>query len=92
MVRKSDGCEPRPRKSCSVTWVHMLNGFLSLGMRSDCPLVTGIGRPLYRTDGSTGWLSASQMMAVWRGKSESTIALQGDLNQPESLAAHPLDG
>lgn len=85
MVRKSDGCELRTRKSCSVTWVRMLNGFL-------CPLVTGIGRHLYRTDGSTGRLLASQMMAVWRGKSESTIALQGDLNQPEPLAADPLDG
>lgn len=92
MVCNSDGCELRPRNSCSVTWIHMLNGFLSLGMRSDCPLVTVIGRHLYQTDGSTGRLLASQMVAVWRGKAESMIALQGDLNQPQSLAADTLDG
>lgn len=70
----------------------MLNGFLSLGIKSDCMVVDWIGRNLYWTDGTAGQILAIQLTAVWRGKPEYTIVLGDNLNQPRSLALDPLNG
>lgn len=70
----------------------MLNGFLSSGIKSDCIVVDWIGRNLYWMDGTAGQILAIQLTANWREKSEYTIVLNDDLNQPPSLALDPLSG
>ena len=64
---------------------------LSSGIQSDCIAVDWIGRNLYWVDGTTGQISAIQLTAVWRGRSEHTIVLGDDLTQPRSLALDPLN-
>lgn len=70
----------------------MLTGVLSSGIKSDCIVVDWIGRNLYWTDGTAGQILAIQLTAVWRGKSEYTVVLDDDLNQPLSLALDPPSG
>ena len=65
---------------------------LSSGVKSDCVAVDWIGRNLYWVDGTAGQISAIPLTAAWRGKSEHTIVLDGDVTQPRSLAVDPLSG
>ena len=70
----------------------MMNSFFSSGIKADCIVVDWIGRNLYWTDGTAGQILAIQLTAIWRGKSEYTVVLDNDLNQPRSLALDPLNG
>ncbi|KAJ8791880.1 hypothetical protein J1605_020256 [Eschrichtius robustus] len=79
----------------SIRWISMdttKKGTVVKGIKSDYIAVDWIGRNLYWTDGTAGQILAIQLTAVWRGKSEYTIVLDDDLNQPRSLALDPLNG
>ncbi|KAM5275816.1 low-density lipoprotein receptor-related protein 2-like isoform 3-T4 [Hipposideros larvatus] len=79
----------------SIKWISMdtkKKGTVVKGIKSDCIVVDWIGRNLYWTDGTAGQILAIQLTAVWRGKSEYTVVLDDDLNQPLSLALDPPSG
>ncbi|XP_074209522.1 low-density lipoprotein receptor-related protein 2 isoform X1 [Camelus bactrianus] len=79
----------------SIQWISMdtkRKGTVVKGIKSDCIAVDWIGRNLYWTDKAAGQILAIQLTAVWRGKSEYTIVLDANLNQPRSLALDPLNG
>ncbi|XP_058381112.1 prolow-density lipoprotein receptor-related protein 1-like isoform X2 [Diceros bicornis minor] len=79
----------------SIKWISMdtkKKGTVVKGIKSDCIVVDWIGRNLYWVDGIAGRILAIQLTAVWRGKSEHTVVLDDDLNQPRSLALDPLNG
>ncbi|KAG5194401.1 hypothetical protein JEQ12_013198 [Ovis aries] len=79
----------------SIQWISMdmkKKGTMVKGIKADCIAVDWIGRNLYWTDGTAGQILAIQLTAIWRGKSEYTVVLDNDLNQPRSLALDPLDG
>ncbi|XP_050801434.1 very low-density lipoprotein receptor-like [Gopherus flavomarginatus] len=79
----------------SIKWITMntkKKGTLVKGIRSDCIAVDWIGRNLYWTDGTAGELLATWLNATWRGNPEYTVVLDGDLDQPHSLALQPLQG
>nr|XP_019606113.1 PREDICTED: low-density lipoprotein receptor-related protein 1-like isoform X2 [Rhinolophus sinicus] len=79
----------------SIKWISMdtqKKGTVVKGIKSDCIVVDWIGRNLYWTDGTAGQILAIPLTAVWRGKSEYTIVLDDNLNEPLSLALDPLSG
>ncbi|CAM4656180.1 unnamed protein product [Lepidochelys kempii] len=79
----------------SIKWITMntqKKGTLVKGIKSDCIAVDWIGRNLYWTDGTAGELLATWLNATWRGNPEYTMVLDGDLDQPRSLALQPLQG
>ncbi|CAM5106509.1 unnamed protein product [Eretmochelys imbricata] len=79
----------------SIKWITMntqKKGTLVKGIKSDCIAVDWIGRNLYWTDGTAGELLATWLNATWRGNPEYTVVLDGDLDQPRSLALQPLQG
>nr|XP_028568727.1 prolow-density lipoprotein receptor-related protein 1-like [Podarcis muralis] len=78
----------------SIKWMNMRNkerGTLVKGIKSDCIAVDWVGRNLYWTDGMAGQILATQLNGQWRGTPEYTVVLDY-LDQPRSLALHPLDG
>ncbi|XP_077000319.1 uncharacterized protein LOC143669622 [Tamandua tetradactyla] len=79
----------------SIKWISMdtkKKGTIVKGIKSDCIAIDWIGRNLYWTDGTAGQILAIQVTAAWRGKSEYTVVLDDDVNQPQSLALDPLNG
>ncbi|KAL8202830.1 UNVERIFIED_CONTAM: hypothetical protein K2H54_026446 [Gekko kuhli] len=54
--------------------------------------VDWIGRNLYWTDGTAGQILATQLNGAGREKPGYTVVLDEDLDQPRSLALHPLEG
>ncbi|XP_037382568.1 prolow-density lipoprotein receptor-related protein 1-like [Talpa occidentalis] len=79
----------------TIKWISMntkKKGTVVKGIKSDCLVVDWIGRNLYWIDGTAGQILAIASTTVWRGKSEYTVVLDNDLNQPRSLALDPLNG
>uniref|UniRef100_A0ACB8ESL4 Uncharacterized protein n=1 Tax=Sphaerodactylus townsendi TaxID=933632 RepID=A0ACB8ESL4_9SAUR len=79
----------------SIKWMNTKTkerGSLVKGIRSDCIAVDWIGRNLYWTDGTAGQILATKLNGTWRRNPEYTVVLEEDLDQPRSLALHPLDG
>ncbi|XP_060092507.1 low-density lipoprotein receptor-related protein 2-like [Heteronotia binoei] len=79
----------------SIKWMNTQTnekGSLIKGIKSDCIAVDWIGRNLYWTDGTAGQILATQLNGTWREKPGYAVVLDEDLDQPRSLALHPLDG
>ncbi|XP_025032097.1 prolow-density lipoprotein receptor-related protein 1-like, partial [Python bivittatus] len=78
----------------SIKWVNMKTkekGTLIKGIKSDSIAVDWLGRNLYWTDGRAGQILATWLNSTWKGNPVYTMVLD-DLEQPRSLALHPLDG
>ncbi|XP_003224687.3 low-density lipoprotein receptor-related protein 1B [Anolis carolinensis] len=78
----------------SIKWMNTKSkqrGTLVKGIKSDSIAVDWIGRNLYWTDGTAGQILATQLNGTWKGNPEHTVVLDY-LDQPRSLALHPLDG
>ncbi|XP_039201140.1 low-density lipoprotein receptor-related protein 2-like [Crotalus tigris] len=78
----------------SIKWINMKTkekGTLIKGIRSDSIAVDWLGRNLYWTDGTSGQILATWLNSTWKGTPVYTMVLD-DLEQPRSLALHPLDG
>ncbi|XP_008844277.1 low-density lipoprotein receptor-related protein 6 [Nannospalax galili] len=79
----------------SIKWISVdtkKEGTVVRGINPSCVVVDWIGRNLYWTDGRSGQILAVQLIAVWRGKPEYTVVLDGGVNQPKALALDPLNG
>ncbi|ETE65023.1 Low-density lipoprotein receptor-related protein 4, partial [Ophiophagus hannah] len=78
----------------SIKWIDMKTkekGTLIKGIKSDSIAVDWLGRNLYWTDGTSGQILATWLNVTWKGNPVYTVVLE-DLEQPRSLALHPLDG
>ncbi|XP_026528639.1 low-density lipoprotein receptor-related protein 2-like [Notechis scutatus] len=78
----------------SIKWIDMKTkekGTLIKGIKSDSIAVDWLGRNLYWTDGTSGQILATWLNITWKGNPVYTVVLE-NLEQPRSLALHPLDG